>query len=53
MVSKKTDDERRLLQMQSKELTLRSTILNKQAEHAEVKAAIQMQKSKISKKGSR
>jgi len=45
----KTNEERRLLQLQSKELTLRSAIVNKQSEHAEVKAAISIQKTKVMK----
>lgn len=45
----KSDEERRLLQLQSKELTLRSAIINKQSEHAEVKQAIVIQKTRVSK----
>jgi len=49
MALPKTNEERRLLQLQSKELTIRSTIANKQAEHAEVKQAIVIQKQKVIK----
>lgn len=45
----KNSEERRLLQLQSKELTLRSAIANKQVEHVEVKQAIALQKAKLTK----
>jgi len=49
MAVTKTAEERRLLQMQSRELTLRSQIINKQDEHATVKAEIAAQKAKLGK----
>lgn len=49
MAKPKTTDERRLLQLQSRELTLRSGIYNKQEEHLAVKQEITAMKSKLTK----
>jgi hypothetical protein len=49
MAKPKTTDERRLLQLQSRELTLRSGLANKTVEHQEVKSAILDMKSKLQK----
>lgn len=49
MATLKTSDERRLLQLQSKELTLRSALANKGSEHQDVKQQIVQMKLKMQK----